>query len=250
MVGLLVAGSIAAGIASASTPRAQLRSFVCQTARDPANRGVSITAVMRPVRHTMRMSLKFDLLVRAHRGARPQAVHFGDLGKWIYPPDRTLGQRPGDVWKVNHPVAQLSVAPAFYKFKVSFRWIGAHNRVLGTAVRYSPTCFQPELRPDLVVSTIHVGKVPGHPRRAQYTALIRNTGASSTGQAVVVEFTDGTRSRTKTIAALRAHSRTKVSFVGPLCNPTAPPTVTVDPDGVIDESNFTNNSLVATCPAP
>ena len=42
------------------------------------------------------------------------AVHYGDLGKWIYPPDKTLGQRPGDVWKVNHPVAQLSTAPAYY----------------------------------------------------------------------------------------------------------------------------------------
>jgi hypothetical protein len=245
IAGLVVVGPLAA-VAPAAVPRAQLRSYVCQTARDPANRGVSITAVMRPMRHTVRLALRFDLLVRARHSSRIQAVHYGDLGKWIYPADKTLGQRPGDIWKVNHPVAQLSLAPAYYRFRVSFRWIGAHNRVLGTAVRSSPPCFQPELRPDLVVSAVRVAAQ--YAKHDLYKALIRNAGASSTDQPVEVEITGGRKP--KTIAALGAHSKRWVFIPGPLCNPVAPPSVTVDPSGVIDESNYTDNSLVATCPGP
>ena len=179
---IAAASSLAGAAATASVAKAQLRGFVCQTARDPANRGVVITAVMRPLSHTQRLSLRFDLLVGAHRHGSTSMVHFGDLGTWIYPSNRTLGRRPGDVWIVHHPVAQLQRAPAYYRFKVSFRWLGAHSHVLGTAVRYSPTCFQPELRPDLQVAAIHIKPNPSNPKRDIYSVLIRNAGASSTGQ--------------------------------------------------------------------
>jgi hypothetical protein len=253
IVGLVVAAGLAAslagGAATASVPKAQLRGYVCQTARDPATRGISITAVMRPLAHTQRLSLRFDLLERPHKRGPATAVHFGDLGTWIYPKNRTLGQRPGDVWIVHHPVAQLQFAPAYYRFKVSFRWLGAHNRAIGTAVRYSATCFQPELRPDLQVVAIHIKPSPKNPNRDLYSAVVRNAGASSTGQSVQIEITDGSKSETRTVPALAAHAKTVVTFVGPLCNAQSPPTVTVDPNGLIDDFNRANNSLLATCPA-
>lgn len=242
--------SLAGTVASASTPKAQLRSFVCQTARDPATRGIDVTAVMRPLSHTMRMALRFDLLDRQHRSGPLAAVHYGDLGTWIYPKNKTLGQRPGDIWKVQHPVAQLPLAPAYYKFKVSFRWFGAHNHVLGTAVRYSPTCFQPELRPDLQVLAIHIAPSPSNPKRDVYSVVIRNAGASSTGQGFEVQIADRLSTKTKPLPALGPHSRTVTSFVGPLCNVASPPMFTVDPAGLIDDFNRANNSLTATCPGP
>ena len=244
-----LAASLARGAATASVPSAQLRGYVCQTARDPANRGIIITAVMRPLAHTQRLSLRFDLLERQHKHGPTAAVHFGDLGTWIYPKNKTLGQRPGDVWIVHHPVAQLQVAPAYYRFKVSFHWLGGHSHVIGTAVRYSPTCFEPELRPDLQVLAIHIKPSPTNPKRDLYSAVIRNSGASSTGQSFGVEITDGSKSETRTVPALAAHAKTMVTFVGPLCNTLAPPTVTVDPNGLIDDFNRANNSLTATCPA-
>ena len=196
-----LAASLARGAATASVPSAQLRGYVCQTARDPANRGIIITAVMRPLAHTQRLSLRFDLLERQHKHGPTAAVHFGDLGTWIYPKNKTLGQRPGDVWIVHHPVAQLQVAPAYYRFKVSFRWLGGHSHVIGTAVRYSPTCFEPELRPDLQVLAIHIKPSPTNPKRDLYSAVIRNAGASSTGQSFGVEITDGSKSETRTVPA-------------------------------------------------
>jgi hypothetical protein len=246
---LVIAGSVVA-VAAATSPKAQLRAFVCQTARDPAGRGISITAVMRPLPGTTRMALRFDLLVRQPHSSQQQAVHYGDLGTWIYPKDKTLGRLPGDRWIVNHPVAQLTTAPAYYRFRVSFRWTGPHGRVLGTTVRRSPTCFQPELRPDLDVSAVNVSSDPGHPNRDAYSAVVRNLGASSTLHSFKLQFSEGTTTKTQTVAAMKPHSKTVVTLTGPVCDASAPPTVTVDPGGVIDDYNRSNNSLVVNCPAP
>ncbi len=240
----------AATFAAASPPKAKLRAFLCQPARDPATRGISVTAVMRPLPHTVRLALRFQLFDRQKPGGPTSAVTGGDLGTWIYPKNKTLGQRPGDIWIVNHPVAQLSVAPAFYRFRVTFRWIGAHGHTLGTTVRVSPVCYQPELRPDLRVSAISVKSLPNAPNgtaRDAYIALIRNTGASAAGP-FTVQFTDGSVVRSKTVSLLGAHSKTMRTFVGPKCNAQAPPTVVVDPGGQVDDLNRSNNSLTAVCP--
>jgi hypothetical protein len=245
---LAVASGGAVAAPAKSPPRAQLEHFVCQTARDPAARGIDLWAVMRPVPHTIRMALRFQLFEKPHRGAAAVELHGQGLGTWIYPPPETppLGQRPGDLWKDHHPIAQLSIAPAYYKVKVTFRWIGAHGRTLATAVRNSPTCFQPELRPDLEVAAIGVKPSPTQPSRDLYSALIRNLGASSAGP-FDVQIAGGTLMKTKTVQLLGAHSKTVVSFVGPRCNQSAPPTVTVDPTGQIDDFNRANNALTVTC---
>jgi hypothetical protein len=87
------------------------------------------------------MALKFQLLARAKTHGPSAPVKGGDLGKWLSPRDPTLGRHPGDVWTLEKPVVDLP-APAFYRFRVSFRWSGA-GRVLRLTVRESPTCHQP-----------------------------------------------------------------------------------------------------------
>ena len=177
---LLAIGLIAASGVGAAAPRTRLRSPTCVTALDPPARAISITATMRPMPGTTKMQLKFDLTSRAN-GTRPfTRVRGGDLNSWVTPKDTTLGQHPNDVWNVIKQVVDLK-APATYRFKVSFRWTGAHGKVLGTTVKTSPTCFEPELRPDLQVKTIAVQAVDGHPNLDEYVALIRNNGASASG---------------------------------------------------------------------
>src|SRR5207237_8883869 len=123
-------------------------------ALDPAQRSISIDAQMRPISHTQRMAIRFDLLARVKSARRYSAVHGGDLGTWLTPADQpTLGQRPGDVWLISHPVAGLP-APATYRYRVTFRWSGDHGHVLATRALMSDSCFEPELRPDLVVASI------------------------------------------------------------------------------------------------
>lgn len=239
----------AASVAGATAPpRAQLRSFSCQRALDPANRSVSVTAVMRPVAGTQHMALRFDLLSSTPTSAaRP--VKAGDLGVWISPSNPTLGQLPGDVWNLQKPVVALA-APARYRFRVQFRWTGPHGQVLGTAVRYSARCKQVELRPDLAVSSIAVSAIAGQPGYDLYTAQIVNNGASGAGPfEVMFASADGATVKTHTIRFLRAHATTTESFVGPVCTSTNDPTITADSTNEIDDLNRANNSLQASCPA-
>jgi hypothetical protein len=87
------------------------------------------------------MALKFQLLARPKGQSSFSLVKGGDLGKWVTPGDPTLGRHPGDVWRFTKPVVDLP-APAFYRFRVSFRWSRAKD-VIGLAVRQSSSCHQP-----------------------------------------------------------------------------------------------------------
>ena len=238
----------AAGL-GAQAPRADLRGFSCQRAMDPVNRSVAVSVVMRPVSATQRMAVKVDLLVSHGPGTAVKALRAGDLGQWIHPDNPTLGQLPGDVWTVQKSVVALR-APATYRFRVRYRWEGAHHAILSTATRYSPRCVEPELRPDLQVRSITVTPAPNHPERNLYTAQIVNAGNSAAGPFdVLFAPADGSASVTRTISVLRAHSSVTETFTGPLCSASAPPTITADSADQVDDLNRANNALMATCPS-
>lgn len=228
-------------------PRAALTGVVCRRALDPPARVVSVTAVMRPVLGTRRMQVEFRLLQRPS-GARGYApVAAAGLGNWVGPSDPTLGQRPGDVWRVVKPVADLA-APAAYRFSVVFRWLGSHGRVLSALTRSSRTCHQPELRPDLVVEGITVTQDKVHPQLDDYRARIDNRGATGAGP-VTVRFTQGGNDKDKTIRYLGPREEESLTFIGAACDPASPPYVTADPDQEIDVYTRSNATLAATCPA-
>ena len=249
---LLAVAGVAAGALpalGATPPRPRLRSFACQRALDPGARTVGLTTIMRPLPGTARMVQRFEL-----QGLRPGGHYLtitgGDLGVWISPSNPTLGQRPGDTWIVNKVVRNLT-APAHYRFQVSFRWFGAHKKILGTVTRQSPICWQPELRPDLAVRSITVSAVSGHPNRDRYSVVIANRGVTAVTVPFQVEiaFGAGTTPSFRTFPAIGAHSVLSFAFSGPLCTAADAPTVTVDPGLLIDDYNRSNNHLTATCPA-
>jgi hypothetical protein len=139
-----IVGAAGAGAAAADTdaaPRATLTDFACHQARQPFMRAISTTAVMRPITGTERMGLRFELLSKTPGSGRFVEADGAGLGTWIYPTDPpTLGQRPGDVWRLQKPVTNLPAA--IYRFRVSFRWFGAGGTVLATAVKLSQRCDQ------------------------------------------------------------------------------------------------------------
>jgi hypothetical protein len=241
------------GVASASgststAPRAALGDFVCTRALDPGQRLVSVTAVMRHVTNTRRLELRFVLLSKS-AGSPFTVVEGSGLGTWVSPTDPvSLGTRPGDVWRLNHPVADLP-APATYQFIVTFKWIGDKGRVLKTEQRVSRTCYQPELRPDLVAESFTAQTIAGHPKHDQYSAVIEDTGLTGAGP-FQVQFTFGTDVAHRTVEHIGAHKTKTFTFTGPLCDSSAPPTMTIDPDQQVDVYSRTNTSLTATCPAP
>lgn len=241
----LGACSTVAVAAPGSPPRARLRTIVCQHALDPAARAVSATAVMRPLVGTRKMALRFQLLRAPRPGGPVSAVKGGDLGAWISPANRTLGRQPDDVWVFNKQVVDLA-APAVYRFRVSFRWTGRRGRVLGTEVRVSQTCAQPELRPDLLVQAVKVQPLAGSQPSNLYTATVGNGGATEAGR-FQVRFTVGAVVKSFDVQRLGAHATLQESFTGPPCAAAAPVTVTVDPTDQVDDYNRANNSTTVTC---
>jgi CARDB len=203
--------------------------------------------VMRPVPDTRKMQLRFQLYSRANAAPAFSPVIGGDLGTWITPKDPTLGQRPGDVWNLQKQVADL-LAPATYRFRVSFRWLGVHGHVLATAMKLSAMCFQPELRPDLLVESFTAQAIPRQPNENRYIATIRNDGATAAGPFEVLFAPGGVAPvKTKQVAGLASKARIALVFVGPVCNSAAPPTVTVDPTDQVDDFNRANNTAAAVC---
>lgn len=192
------------------------------------------------------MQIRFDLLRQRKAGARFKPVRGHGLGSWTKPSNPTLGQRPGDVWIVNHPVVNLA-APATYRFRVSFRWLGSTGRKLGTAVQSSPSCYQPELRPDLLVRSLSVSPLANG--QAAYTAVIANRGLTGAGPSEVDFTPPGGATQSATIPGVRAGATTRHRFVAPACTPGTMLTVTVDPSHTIDEYKFTDNVLTMACPA-
>jgi hypothetical protein len=247
---LLASPALLVGPASAAAtikvPRDTLTGFACQRALDPPSRSVSVKAVMRPVTGTRALSLKFDVLEK-QAGTTRALTGAGDLGVWLSPKDPTLGRRPGDVWELTKAVSNLD-APASYRFRITFRWLGADDRVLATAVRHSSRCAQPELRPDVLVKSVAVTAIAHRPHRELYTAVIANRGASSAGPfQVLFAPGDSSASQTRTVIHIAAHSARRLSFVGPLCTAASPPTVVADANDQVDDANRNNNALTVTC---
>jgi hypothetical protein len=198
---------------------------------------------MRPLKGTMKMAVKFELLTKRRATGHFRPVHAGDLGRWSSPRNPTLGQLPGDIWNIDHPVFGIG-APAYYRFRVSFRWTDSTGKVLGLVVRRSPVCFQPELRPDLLVRQFIVG--PASSGQNRYTAVIHNRGVSAAGP-FDVELEGAGPTQTQSFAGLGPRQTVRVTFIGDVCASAGPVTVTVDPGHLVDDYDRRNNTSTAAC---
>lgn len=245
---MAIAGLLASGSALADTTPAALSAYSCQRALDPPLRGISVTALMRPVPGTERMQLRFDLLRARHLRGPYHAVHGPNLGRWLSPRDPQLGRQPGDLWRVPHPVVGLS-APAFYRLRVSFRWLGAGNRRLDQRLRMTPTCHQPELRPDLAMGSLTITPSTAHPGADDYVAVIRNRGVTGTGPFYVqLTLPDGSTA-SQSVGWLGARSGRRLRFLAAACTAGTTVTAVADPAGTIDDFDPADNALQVSCPA-
>ncbi len=248
LAALGLVGAWAPAAAAADPPRAQLTQFACTRALDPSDRAISVRAVMRPVPFTRRLAVKFDLLVRGSGSSSATVVHAPGLATWITPTDPTLGQLPGDVWRLNKQVFNLD-APAVYQFRATFRWIGARGHVLASTIKLTRSCRQRELRPDLVVKSIAVVPAAGQPGADLYTAVIEDRGATGAGPFEVLFAPGDTSAPTiDTVQFLGSGQSRQLTFSGPVCDPASPPSVTADAASQVDDYDRANNTLRAVCP--
>ena len=209
---------------------------------------MSITAVMRPITGTSKLQIKFRPDSRrleqppVHARARRRPEHLGT------PKDPTLGERSDDVWNVIKQVVDLK-APGHLPLRGrSFRWIGAHDKVLGTTVRTSPSCYQPELRPDLQVKTIGVEAIPATPSADEYVGADPQRGATAAGP-FQVQFTDGSVVKTHRVTNLRAARADPPALRRAARAPADAPTSTADPGDAVDDLQPRQQLARATCPA-
>jgi hypothetical protein len=250
LLGAWLAAPAPALAAPAPSARAQLTKLVCQRAVDPVERAISVTATMRPVAGTRSLQMRAGLVDRgsSHGSFSPVPIPAGSkLGSWISPTNPSLGGRMGDIWMVRFPVLDL-LAPRTYRFVVTFRWLGGGGRVLSALTENSADCYQPELRPDLLVKSLTVspGTTPG---LDDYTAVIVNAGGSSVKD-FEVQFANAGEIQTETIKRLRPNESLILRFIGPVCQSASPPALVLDPQSKVDDSNRANNSATASCPPP
>jgi hypothetical protein len=231
-----------------SGARASLAAIACHQAVNPLQREVSVQATMRPLTATRGLEIKFALSVSSPGQAAGPVVASG-LGQWLTPSNPTLGRRPGDIWKLSKAV--YNVGAGSYQYAVSFRWLGARGKVLRTTTLDSSRCAIKELRPDLVVRSVKVKRVPHRPARNRYQAVIANQGHSASGPFSVLfaPGVPGVSSQTRQAHSLGAGKRVTVKFTGPACDAADPPSVVADPTGAVNDSQRSNNALTVACPA-
>jgi hypothetical protein len=206
---------------------------------------VAISAVMRPVSGTSRMALKFQLERRIGRTGPFAAVHGKDLGTWVYPTSpATLGQLPGDVWILKHNVVNLA-GPEYYRFRVSFRWLGSDGRTLAQDARVSGLCYQSELRADLQVRSVTIKSLS--PQTDRYTAVIRNSGLTAAGSFRVELRRPGAAPQSVVVPSLAPQTSVRETFSGPPCESGGAVTVVADTARLIDDRNRMNNALTVPC---
>ena len=230
--------------ASAPPARAELVGFVCQRAVDPPARKVAITATMRPINGTHRMALKFMLERRTPQQRRFVVLRGRGLDSWVYPNPPTLGQLPNDVWNLTHKVVNLA-GPASYRFRVRFRWIGSGGRVLSQTARLSPVCYEPELRPNLIVRSITINQL--NAQRDRYQAVIKNGGLSAAGGFAVELALAGAVPETLTVPSLAPHASTTVTFTAPACTSGSTVSMIADPNRQVDDGHRADNALTVPC---
>jgi hypothetical protein len=239
---LIVLAALAAAPPGAAAPAAPLdaarvRLVACHTGADPVARLVTVEATMRALPGSVRMQMRFELYRR--RGGRFVAMAGPGLGSWN---DATPGVAR---LRFRKTIANLPV-PGAYRVLVRYRWADASGHELTTARRVTPTCGEPDPRPDLRPRSVDVTPGPD-PESRTYRVTVHNAGRSPAPDFDVVLVVDGVRRPAVTVPGLAAGASATVSIAGPRCPAGGSLQAIVDPDNRVDESVKANNARTFPC---
>jgi len=217
-----------------SRPPLKVTLETCQTGFAPTDRYAVFTGSMPRQPKTATMAMRFDLFERTPAAAFQHVA----LPKWGIWERTTKAGVPGFIFTKR--VDQLA-APAAYRAVVSFRWYDAKGKVLRSEQRTSPTCKQPDPRPDLHIR--HVGFDNGKAH-----VVVRNRGRSAAGPFdVTAAIGDGT-AITRSVTGLPQGAQATVTFPAGRCAAGDSMKITVDPAAAVDEANETDNTVTVACP--
>ena len=210
----------------------------CASGPTAEERFAIVTASMPALPGTKRMAMRFDLQVRAEGSTRWTYLRAKGFGRW----QRSDPGRTGFVYTKR--VERLGQAVA-YRAVVRFRWYGSGGRQQRTRIRRSPTCRQPDQRPDLLVEALTIA--PGaDPSSSRYVVTVLNSGRTAAG-AFDVGLTGIGRDLVRQVPGLPAGERATVELTGPRCPAGAAALVQLDVRGTVDESDERDNRFSRAC---
>ena len=208
----------------------------CQSALDQAQRAVEFSGEMINARGADRMQIRFVL--------QAQGRGVGAADRWV------RIKAPGfGVWNTSDPrvkryqytkrVENL-LAPARYRVRVSFRWLGLDGRVLREDGATSPACRQPDLRPNLVPGAIL--QTP-----TGYAVPVRNTGPTPAAPFQVTLNVNGAVRPAEAVPSLAPNEQQLLAIAGPPCTSGTEILVTVDSGGAVPERDEGDNMVSLSC---
>jgi hypothetical protein len=227
--------------AAQERPPLQARLVACATGVSAAARRATFTASMPAATGTARMAIRFDLLQRTP--GDPAFTHVGlpTWGRW----ERSDAGRTGFIYT---KTVRALHAPGAYRARVRFRWYASDGRVVRRARRVTPTCREPDLRPDLRV-TGALATAPGlGAATVTYLLTVENAGRSAAGPFAVALTTAGMPQPPVPVAGLAPGERRVVELAGPRCAPGSTVRFVLDPAGAVAESDEADDVVDRACP--
>jgi archaellum component FlaF (FlaF/FlaG flagellin family) len=208
----------------------------CHTGADADQRLATYRAQMHSVEGSVRMGVRFELLV--HRAGHPtEQIRDKKLNAWH--------RSHRDVLKYvyKQTVKQLSPGGS-YRARVRFRWYDAGGDVIKRTKRVSDACKQTGGLPNLTVTAVSFsdGKTSG---TTDYTVSIGNTGESPAENFKVTLVVDGAVVDEREVERLDAGESQAIEMNGPDCHRLR---AVIDRDHQVDESIEDDNSLRTSCP--
>jgi hypothetical protein len=175
----------------------------CETSALPVGRIASFVGSMPAVAGATRMQMRFDLQ-RRRFGERRWHVVRGVQGFGVW--ETSEPARAGFVF---HKRVDGLHVPATYRARVRFRWADDDGEIVREARRHTKSCAQPDLRPDLVVTSLRA-VLDARPAFALYTVTVRNDGRAAAGP-FAVRAAGGVRE----VAGLAAGRHVAVGVIAP-----------------------------------
>jgi CARDB len=237
----LAVGSAPAPAAVPGKPRVSVP--VCHSDVAPLDRRITWVGQMDSIRPGNRMEMRFDVYVKTPTEPAWKLVTAPDLGIW------NRAKAGTTQYKFRQKAVNLS-APASYKARVTFRWLGPGKGDKTVKVKTSKVCQQTDPRPNLRVVRLDATPLKGS--MANYQVVIRNTGGSAaTGPSGfdVAVAVDRVAQPSKNVLGLRPGELVQVNIRAPRCVQGGTVRAQVDPDHRIDQSDRADDVLELPCPA-
>jgi len=211
----------------------------CHTGPAASDRYAAFSGQMMLIPRATSMAMRFSLIGQPSPTGAPERMNAPGLGVW---------QRSAPhiaIFRYRQEVTNLTPGSSF-RALISYRWLDASGKVIKHAVRHTPKCDIPDLRPHLTVGSV-VQRAGLDPQSSAYDVDAHNAGLGPAGAFQVALTVNGNSLAPQSIPSLAPGADQTVTFAGPRCNPGSSIQVTLDPGNQVDEATRADNVKTVGC---